>query len=123
MNKVEIRSATQAEIAAFYGDYAGWVQSAEVVVADGEVLGMGGFAEEEGRVWAVLDLSPKARSHALRIVRAILRSFQARPDEIFTLCRDERAERLLHFLGFRATGETRINVQDRRARKVMRWQN
>src|SRR5262245_5751750 len=111
-----IRPATAADIAAFYGA----VQSLHVAMAAGRPVALGGFVEEEGRLWVFLDVRDGAAAHGAAIVRALRRELREANRTVFAPCnagRFPRAQRLLRLLGFEPTEETRHDM------RVWKWQN
>jgi hypothetical protein len=111
-----IRPATAADIAAFYGA----VQSLHVAMVAGRPVALGGFVEEEGRLWVFLDVRDGAAAHGASIVRALRRELRQANRTVFAPCnagRFPRAERLLRLLGFEPTEETRHDM------RVWTWQN
>jgi len=106
----EIRAATAHDIAAFYGT----AQDLYVAIVDGRPVVLGGFFEEDGRLWAFLDVKDGAEAHGIRIVRTLRRALREANHTVFAPCNAgefPRAEHLLRLLGFEPTEETRHNMR------------
>ncbi len=113
MTAFEIGPATVDEVGAFYfasGEH-------HVIRVDGEAVALGALKTIGDRTWVMLDLTPAARAHGVRVARMLRRYFHDLNETVYSVCGFPAAERLLTLVGFAPTEETVAS-----GKRVWRWQ-
>ncbi len=134
--KVEIRPATPTEIKEFYhGIRVQEIVDAFGAFADDECLGIGGTIrdpsyfgtlwEEDGRMIGFLDVRKKTKNLGIQAIMAMRKYLRSRPYDTYVQCDSNtvaQAERLLRLLGFAPTEEEEIDMRNKQAVRVWKWQ-
>lgn len=103
----EVRSATAADLAAFYGEPQPLTQRAMVVVLDGKPIGIAGVAYERGVPVALFaEMKPEMKRFPKVIVRGARRFLAETPNikGLRASASTPEAARFLGFLGFKYIG-------------------
>ena len=102
--KVEIRTATAADVQEFYGKPPLFSMRGFAGVWDGAVIGLGGVYRMDDRYVAFSDLKPEARNHLTDVLRGakLLKKLMNNYEEVFAFPSEEEknAKGFLEHLGF-----------------------
>jgi|SRR5688572_6857394 hypothetical protein len=112
MARIELREATDAEIARIYGSEARHF----VGPAEGNVVACIGFRRMGSEMWGIYQpLEQAPPSVWTRLFYAFRRELRAHTEPVYVFARDADASRVLRLLGFEPTGDAHMG------KDVWRW--